>query len=70
MLDLKRNKHDPILVTRQVQHLLLSSIYCQYSENIVVGSTVTVKLPLFSCLQALLLTSHDGLLFMQTEACN
>ena len=67
---LKQNKLDPFLVTSQVQHLLLLSIQCQYSQTIVVASTVTSKLSLLSCVPPLLLTTQNEPVFIQTEAFN
>ena len=67
---LKQNKHEPFLGTRQVQHLLLSSIQCHYSQTVVVALTVTAQLPLLGCLPLLLLSAQNGLVFIQTEASN
>ena len=59
------SKHKPFL-TRQVQHLLLSSIQCQYSQTIVVASTVTAKFSLLGCLLLLSLNAqNDWYLYRQ-----
>ena len=47
---MKQNSLDHILVTSHVQHLLHSSIQCQYSQTIVVITTVTAQLSLLDCL--------------------
>ena len=64
----KQNKLEPFVVTNQVQHLLLSSIQSQYSQTIVVISTVTTQLSLLGCLPPLLLTAQNGLVFQQAKA--
>ena len=59
-----------LLVASQVQHLLLSSIQCQYSLiNVFAFAAVTAQLPL-CCLPALLSTAQNRLVFIQTEVFN
>ena len=67
---LKQNKLKAFLVMSQGQHLSRSSILCQYSQTIVVVSTVTTQLPLIGCLPPLLMTAQNGPVFIQTEAFN
>ena len=67
---LKQSKLEHFLVTNKVQHILPSSIQCQYSQTIMVISTVTAQLFLLDCLPSLLLTAQNGLVFIPTEAFN
>ena len=45
-------------------------VKCLYNQTIVLGSTVTAQLSLLDCLQPLLLTAQNWLVFIQQETFN
>ena len=68
---MKQNEHEPFFSNKPTyKHLLMSSIQYQYSQTIVIVSTVTAQLSLLGCLPLILLTAQNGLVFIQIEAFN
>ena len=60
---LKQNKLEPFLGTSQDHHLLWSGIKCQYSQTIVVVSTLTAQLSLLDYLPPLPLDYSEWTVF-------